>query len=110
MDRESLLKEMKNSVGNKDPIEFFGLMVDVFTLLFDKIETLENHNEKLRVCSALAIQWEPKLASSLLSKQIDILRKDKDVYFNEISSLKEPMPRAMWLKLMVIFVSFGLMF
>lgn len=89
MKREDLLKEMKDMVGQKDPIEFFGKMVDVFNLLFDRLDQLEQVAMTARINSALAIQWEPKLASSMLAAQIDILREDKETYFAELSELKK---------------------
>lgn len=87
--REDLLKEMQESIGTKDPVVFFGKMVDVFSLLFDRIDHLENDNRRLSTYTALAIQWEPKIASEMLAKQIEILRQDKGAYFNEITVFKK---------------------
>lgn len=87
MKREEVLKEMKNSVGTKDPVEYFRKMTDVLGLLFDRIDRLENTIHRVRTQSALAIKWEPKVASNLLSRQVEILRQDKATYFNEISAL-----------------------
>lgn len=89
MKREDLLKEMKESVGVKEPVEFFTKMVDVFGLLFDRIDQLTSDLIAVRINSGLAIQWEPKVASDLLSAQVEILRQDKETYFNEISALKK---------------------
>jgi len=89
MKREDLLKEMKSIIGNRDPIEFFGKMVEMFDLLFDQIDQLRSDLIAVRVNSALSIQWEPKLASDMLSSQVEILREDKETYFNEISALKK---------------------
>lgn len=89
MKREELLKEMKEMVGNKEPIEFFNKMVDVFEVLFDQLDHLKQEALSLKMNSALAIQWEPKLASDLLRAQVEILREDKETYFNEISALKK---------------------
>lgn len=87
--REKLLQEMKQSVGTKDPIVFFEKMIDVFTLLFDRLDKLENDIDRVKVTSSLSVQWEPKLASNMIANQIDVLRKDKDTYFNELSLLKQ---------------------
>lgn len=87
--REALLKEMKETIGTKDPVVFFEKLVDVFSLLFDQIDHLEAANQRLQTYTALAIQWEPKVASDMLSKQIEVLRQDKDIYFNELSALKK---------------------
>ena len=89
MKREDLLKEMKASVGTQDPIVFFEKMVDVFTLLFDKVEGLEREVAKAKLQSALAIEWEPRIAADMLAKEIEVLRKDKDTYFAEITALKK---------------------
>lgn len=88
MNRESLLKEMRDSVGTKDPVEFFAKMTDVFGLLFDRIDVLEKNINRIKKHSALAIQWDPRMASELLAAQVNVLRQDKDVYFNEITALK----------------------
>lgn len=87
--REDLLKEMKESIGTKEPVVFFEKMIDVLGLLFDRIDQLDASNQKLQVYAALAIHWEPKVASDLLAKQIEVLRKDRDTYFNELSALKK---------------------
>lgn len=89
MKREDLLKEMKDSIGNKDPIEFFAKMADIFSLLFDENDKLKEQLVLIKTQSALAIQWEPKVASNMLAKEVDVLRKDKDTYFNEIAALKK---------------------
>lgn len=82
MKREDLLKEMKECIGNKEPVVFFEKMVDVFNLLFDRLERLERQ-------SALSIQWDARVASNMLAKQVNVLRQDKDLYANEISALKK---------------------
>lgn len=89
MKREDLLAEMKKSVGTQEPVYFFEKMVDVFTLLFDRIDRLESDLHRVKIQSALSIQWEPKLASDMLTAQINVLRQDKDTYFNELSALKK---------------------
>jgi len=89
MDREVLLKDMKASVGTQDPIVFFEKMVDVFTLLFDRLDEMEVEIKKANMKAALAIQWEPKVASSMLFVMIEDLRQDKETYFDEIAALKK---------------------
>lgn len=90
MKREDLISEMKGSIGTREPIVFFQKMVDAFNLLFDRLDQLESDLKKVKVQSALSIQWEPKLASEMLAKQVYVLRqnKDKDAYANEIEALK----------------------
>ena len=89
MNRDVLLQEMRDCVGTQDPIVFFSKMVDVFELLFDRIDELDIEVKKANLKAALAIQWEPKMASTMLSTMIDDLRQDKETYFEEISSFKK---------------------
>lgn len=89
MNKEDVLKEMRESIGTKDPIEYFNKMTDLFQLLFSKIEEVESELYRTRVNAALAIKWEPKIASNLITQQINILRRDRDTFHNEISELKK---------------------
>ena len=91
MNRDDLLKEMRDSIGTQAPIVFFEKMVDVMGLLFNRIDDLEKDLKETRMNAALAIQWEPKVASAMLSDQINVLRKDKDkdTYFEDITRLKK---------------------
>jgi hypothetical protein len=89
MKREDLLQEMKDSIGTQDPVVYFSKMVDAMSLLFNHIDRLENKIDRVKRQSALSIQWEPKVASDLLAKQVDVLRQDKDTYFAEITALKK---------------------
>lgn len=89
MKREDLLKEMKDACGTKDPIEYFAKLTDVLGMLFDRIDHLEKKLGRVKTQSALAIHWEPKVASDLLAKEVEVLRQDKDTYFNEIDALKK---------------------
>lgn len=83
-----LLKDMKDAIGNKEPVDFFGSMVDMFVMLFNKLDDIDKSLQRVKLQSALAIQWEPKVAADMLAKQVDLLRKDKDTYFVEITALK----------------------
>ena len=89
MKREDLIKELKEAVGNKDPIEFFAKFVDVFNMLFDRIDQLDHDLLSVRISTTLAIQWEPKIASDLLAEQVNILREDKGTYHVELTALKK---------------------
>jgi hypothetical protein len=89
MDRNTLLKEMSSCIGTQEPVRFFEKMVDVFTLLFNRIESLELELKETRRNSALAIQWEPQVARSMITAEINKLREDKETYFDEISDLKK---------------------
>ena len=86
--RDNLLKEMKESVGTKDPIDFFTKMVDMFSILFEHIDLLEKDLLRVKTQSALSIQWEPRVASDMLVRQVDILRKDKGKLITELEELK----------------------
>lgn len=89
MKRQELLKQMKESIGTKEPIEFFDNMVEVFNILLDKIDSLESNLNRVKTHSALAIQWEPRVANDMLVKQIAILREDKESYHDELTKLKK---------------------
>lgn len=89
MDRKTLLKEMKDSVGTQNPVVFFDKLADAFSLLFDRIEELEEQVRESNLKAALAIEWEPKVAQAMITEQINLLRRDKDTYFDEISKLKQ---------------------
>jgi hypothetical protein len=87
--REEILSDMRKTIGTQEPIFFFEKMVDIFDLLFDRIDELQIEAKKTSLKAALAIQWEPKLASTMLSLMIEDLREDKETYFDEISQLKK---------------------
>jgi ATP-dependent helicase/DNAse subunit B len=89
MDRKTILKEMRDCVGAQSPVIFFDKMVDVFTLLFDRIDELEDQVKEANLKAALAIKWEPRLASGMITEMIDQLREDRDTYIEEISQLKK---------------------
>jgi hypothetical protein len=89
MKREELLSEMRQCIGTQEPIVFFERMVDTLDLLFDQIDRLESDLNRVKIQSALSIHWEPRLASTMLANQINVLRQDKDTYFNELSALKD---------------------
>jgi len=89
MDRKALLKDMRESIGTREPIVFFEKMVDALNLLFDQNEKLEKDLAATRMNATLAIQWEPKVARAMITEQIDVLRENKDTYVEEISKLKK---------------------
>jgi hypothetical protein len=88
MSHKNLLQEMRDSVGQKDPVVFFEKMVSVFEAMFHKLEGLEKDLNKVKTNSALSIQWDSKVASDMLIRQIQVLREDSDTYFAEIHALK----------------------
>ena len=98
-----LIDKLEGSIGIVDPIVYFKTLTEAIKMLLEwdviqkeAITELREDNLKMRsqlhqikTQTALAIQWEPKVAASMLGKQIDILRQDKDTYFNEIDALKK---------------------
>lgn len=89
MKREDLLKDMKESIGTKDPLEFFDKLTDVLTLLFDRIDQLEESVNKAGTHAVAASHWDPRLAADMISAEVKKLRDaDKDVWANEINALK----------------------
>jgi hypothetical protein len=91
-----ILEEMKEMVGKKEPILFFSKMVDVFSLLFDKIDNLEKEVKKNNnlvtksdsLKKALSISWDPLIAGMLLVEEVEKLKNYKDLYKDEISAFK----------------------
>jgi len=89
MNREDLLREMRTSIGTQAPLVFFEKMTDLLGLLFDRIDELEETVSQLKTRSALSIQWEPKVASDMLAKEIEKLKTaDRDTYALEIATLR----------------------
>lgn len=86
---EQLLKEMKDSIGTQDPIVFFSKMVEALELLFNRIDGIEKTLKRVALQSSLAIQWDPRLASDMISNMIQSLREDKETYVEELSQLKK---------------------
>ena len=86
---EDTLKEMRDCIGIQAPIVFFEKMVEVFGILFNEIDGLKKDLKLAKQQSALTIAWEPKLAANMIAKQIEILRQDKEVYFNELMEFKK---------------------
>jgi hypothetical protein len=93
---QSIINEMNESIASKDPIDYFKSLATAIEIMFDLLQTQEKQLQdlkeelyKIKTQSALAIQWEPKVAAEMLSKQIDIFRKDKDTYFQELDSFKK---------------------
>ena len=91
-----LVDKLKETIGTKEPVEYFNLLTEAVGMLLEQnilqIEVIQKMREELnrvKTQSALAIQWEPRVAADMMSKQIDILRKDKDTYFTELEAFKK---------------------
>ena len=90
MKREEVLKEMRESIGTKDPIEFFAKLTDVFTLLFDRLDQLEAEVKKGSTIAVAAAHWDPRVASDMISAEVKKLRdNDRDSWDIEITALKK---------------------
>lgn len=90
MNRQELIRDMKSVVGTREPLVFFEKMTNLFTMLFDRIDRLELELHHVKTNSALAIQWEPRVAADMLSKEIIKLKKlDKETYAFEIMELQK---------------------
>ena len=86
---EHLLQDMKNTIGVQEPIVYFDKLTQLLGLLFDRLDQLEAQVHQLKTQNALAIQWEPRVASDMLAKQIDKLKEaDRATYAVEIAALK----------------------
>jgi hypothetical protein len=89
MNRKVILTDMKNSIGAQAPIVYFEKMTELLSGLFDHIEKLETSLNRVKTHTALAIQWEPRVAADMLAKEIERLRQtDKDAFQVEIELLK----------------------
>ncbi len=97
MNRQDLIKEMRASVGTKDPVVFFEKMVDLFDALFEEVAFLRTEVQDTKNFLTLAIKWDPKVANAMLVRTIMELRdkgNDGDgvnVFHEEISTLKKLM-------------------
>lgn len=89
---------MKELVGKKEPVLFFKSMVDVFEVIFDKLESIEQKlnnsqvalsNDKANLIAALSIKWDPKIALLMLAQEIEKFRENKSLYHAEISAFKD---------------------
>lgn len=89
IDDQALLKEMKNCIGNKEPIQFFIKLTEVIESLFEKITLLRSEVKSLKRQTALAIQWDSGMALDLIAEQIKLLKKDPQTYVTEIDLLQQ---------------------
>ena len=91
-----LVDKMKQTIGTKEPIEYFDLLTQAVSMLLqqnilqlDQIKNLRAELNRVKTQSALSIQWEPKIALSMIEDKIAELRNQKDIYEYEINSLKD---------------------
>jgi hypothetical protein len=91
-----LIHKMNETIGAKEPIEYFKFLTQAIEMLIDDnivqreiIQDMRAELHRVKTQSALAIQWEPRVAANMMSKQIDVLRQDKDTYFQELESFKK---------------------
>lgn len=89
MNKSALIKEMKDCISNKTPIEFFDKLTDVLNHLCDKIEKLEAEVAKSRLTSVLAIKWDSRFALAMIEDQISFYRNnDANFHKDKIDELK----------------------
>jgi hypothetical protein len=89
MQYKQILKEMKESIGTRDPVEYFDKLTDCLSALFDEIEKLNESNYKFKQLTTLAIKWDPKVASELIIIETKKLSNNKEFYGDLINTLKE---------------------
>lgn len=90
MNHKVILADMKNSIGTQTPIVYFEKMTELLSELFAHIEKLEASLNRVKTHTALAIQWEPRVAANMLAKEIERLRQsNKDAFQVEIELLKK---------------------
>lgn len=95
MNKTDLLKEMKESIGTKDPEVFFTKMTDVFSLLFDELQSLNEELTRVKLNSAMAIHWDERIALKMIDDEIQHMRltgKDPllggNIYQDEINAFQ----------------------
>lgn len=88
MKYKSIIDNMKGAIGTKAPIHFFESMTELFTIMFDKLSKIENDLVKLKINTALSLQWDPRVANEMLIEQIEFLKKDKETYHAELAACK----------------------
>ena len=106
MSKENLIKEMMETIGDKDPILFFQKLTLLFERLSIQMDEIQDDLDKVKTNSALAIAWDPKVASDLLSHQIDVLRQDRDLYHDQLSDLKKAYVEGLVTQDYITFVNF----
>ena len=90
MTSKNIFQEMRDMIGIQQPIEYFRKLTDVLQSLSEQVAKLSVDMERLKTNTALAIQWEPKVASNMLAEEIKKLREaDKEMYAAEISLLQQ---------------------
>jgi hypothetical protein len=90
MSHKDLLKEMSDSVGVQEPVHYFGLLTKVLGLLFDRLDRVEKEVQLVKTYTALAIEWDPRVAANMLAEQIKKMKShvDRDIYLVEIAALQ----------------------
>ncbi len=90
MQKDVLIKEMRECIENKTPVDFFNKFTDALDHLFSEIEKLKSEVAKTRVTSALAIKWDSRFALSIIENQIEDLRSSNLVFYKpQIDELKK---------------------
>lgn len=95
MNRQDILKTMRESVGTQSPEVYFSNLTDLLTLLFDRIDSMDEDLRRVQLNSTMAIHWDERLAMKMVDDEIQhmhVTGKDKllggNIYADEISQLK----------------------
>jgi hypothetical protein len=101
-----LIKEMKDSIGTKQPIVFFQAMTSVLESIVERLDNIEGRLEVITTQSSLGINWDPEIASEMLTSEIAKMREHKDIFSKELSSFKEAYTKGEVVKDYETFVKF----
>lgn len=84
----NLIKEMKNSIGVKEPVDFFHNMTDLLESMLNRLSDIEDKLKIVTTQSSLGINWDPKIASEMLVAEIEKMRANKEVFATELHAFK----------------------
>jgi len=89
MNKSALIKEMKECIEKKTPVDFFEKLTDVLDHLCTKIEKLEAEVARARITNVLAIKWDSTFALAVIEDQIEAFRQSDPLFHKEkIDELK----------------------
>ena len=90
MNKSALIKDMKDCIENKTPVEFFDKLTDLLNYLCTKIEKLEAEVARARITGALAIKWDSTFALAIIEDQIEFFRNNNPAFHKDkIDQLKQ---------------------
>lgn len=95
MNRDDIIKEMKESIGTKEPTVFFSKMTDLLSTLFDRVDSLEKSLQKTQINTVMLMQWDKSVVANMIGEEMEFLRKNgkqadgTNMYQEEIDTLKD---------------------